>query len=148
MPNGTACATGWGAPPRAEARFLAGRYHGPAQCGALRRIAAQLITHNTGAGRRHTMKLQVSRLSPHQNGKVFGVLMAVVCLVFLVPVLLMVTSVAPPGNRGPMLIMFFFMPLVYLVFGYLMTVVGCALYNFMFKYVGGIEYEAKSEETA
>ncbi len=94
------------------------------------------------------MKQQISRLSPHQNGKVFGVLMAVVCLVFLVPVLLMVSFVAPPGNKGPMFIMFVFMPFVYLVFGYFMTAIGCGLYNFMFKYAGGIEYETQVEETA
>jgi hypothetical protein len=139
MPSGTACATGWGALLRAEALFFPDRYHGPAHRGT---------TYNIGAGRRHTMKQQISRLSPHQNGKVFGILLAVVCLVFLVPVMLMVTSMAPPGNKGPMLFMFIFMPVLYLVFGYLMTVVGCALYNFMFKYAGGIEYETKVEETA
>jgi hypothetical protein len=99
-------------------------------------------------GGAHIMKQQISRLSPHQNGKVFGILLAVVCLVFLIPVLLMVTSMAPPGNKGPMLFMFVFMPVLYLVFGYLMVVVGCTLYNFMFKHVGGIEYETKVEETA
>lgn len=31
------------------------------------------------------MKKQIKRMSPHQNGKVFGVLMAIASLVFVVP---------------------------------------------------------------
>lgn len=31
------------------------------------------------------VKTQITRLSPHQNGKVFGVLMAFVSLVFFLP---------------------------------------------------------------
>ena len=36
------------------------------------------------------MKQQVARFSPHQNGKVFAVLVAVTSLIFLVPFLLFV----------------------------------------------------------
>ena len=87
------------------------------------------------------MKQQVARFSPHQNGKVFAVLTAVSSLVFIVPMFLFFAAVAPPGQRPPMLMMLM-MPVFYLVAGYVMVAIGCAVYNFMFKYIGGIEFES------
>lgn len=90
------------------------------------------------------MKQQVSRLSPHQNAKVFAVLMAVSSLVFLIP-FLVIASAFGPAEKGPPALMFLLLPLLYLAFGYLMVVVGCWFYNFMFRFVGGIEFETRSE---
>lgn len=95
------------------------------------------------------MKQQISRLSPHQNGKVFGVLMGLGSLVVILPFMLVMMAFTPGGNAGsPQVLMFLLMPLFYVVFGYLSVAVGCLLYNVMFKHLGGIEYEAKGEETA
>lgn len=97
------------------------------------------------------MKVQISRLSPHQNAKVFAILMAFGSLLFIVPMALMTTFIAPGvdahGNPvdPPSIAFFMAFPFIYLVVGYLMTVVGCTLYNVMFKYLGGIEYEARDE---
>ena len=92
------------------------------------------------------MKQQIARLSPHQNGKVFGVLTAIGSLVFLVPFFLVFAATVPAGTTGaPSALMFLMAPLIYLVFGYLSVAVGCFLYNFMFKYLGGIEYESVRE---
>lgn len=44
--------------------------------------------------------------------------------------------------------MIIIMPVIYLVVGYLTVAAACAVYNFMFKYLGGIEFEAKSEDAA
>ncbi len=92
------------------------------------------------------MKTQIKRLSPHQNGKVIGVLMALSSMIFVIPMMLIFafapTPVGPDGQPTamPMYISLLF-PILYLVMGYLMTIIGCALYNFTFKYIGGIEYE-------
>lgn len=91
------------------------------------------------------MKQQISRLSPHQNAKVFGVLMAVGSLVFVLPLVLLASAFGPKENQAPV-IMFLILPVFYLVFGYLMVAVSCWLYNFMVRYVGGIEFEAKGTE--
>ena len=91
------------------------------------------------------MKQQVARFSPHQNGKVFAILMAIGSLVFLVPFVLL-ASLAAPKEAAPPLFMFLLFPVLYLVIGYIMTVVGCAMYNFMFKYIGGIEFEARQTD--
>lgn len=90
------------------------------------------------------MKQQVARFSPHQNGKVFAVLMAVTSLIFLVPFFLIFAASAPAQARPPML-MLLVMPLMYLVLGYVMVAIGCAIYNFMFKYIGGIEFESRAD---
>ncbi|HVB48261.1 MAG TPA: hypothetical protein VNF69_07710 [Burkholderiales bacterium] len=34
------------------------------------------------------------------------------------------------------------MPVIYLVLGYVMVAIGCLIYNFMFKYIGGIEFDS------
>jgi hypothetical protein len=91
------------------------------------------------------MKQQVARFSPHQNGKVFAILMAVGSLIFLVPFTL-VAFFAAPKEAGPPMFMFLVFPVLYLVFGYVMVAVSCALYNYMFKYVGGIEFEARATD--
>jgi hypothetical protein len=90
------------------------------------------------------MKQQVSRLSPHQNGKVIAALMTISSMVFLVPMMLIMSFVVPAGSRPPMF-MVIVMPVFYFVFGYIMVAVGCAAYNFLFQYVGGIEFESKSD---
>ena len=95
------------------------------------------------------MKIQVARFSPHQNAKVFAVLMAISTLIFAIP-MFFVFLYLPPGvdARGnpvtapPAWIALLF-PLMYLVMGYVMVAVGCWFYNFMVKYVGGIEYETR-----
>jgi hypothetical protein len=96
--------------------------------------------------RYHHMKQQVARFSPHQNGKVFAVLMAVSSLVMFVPFFLFFAVSAPAQARPPMF-MLLVMPLIYLVAGYVMVAIGCAIYNFMFKYIGGIEFESNTDNT-
>ena len=44
-------------------------------------------------------------------------------------------------QSGPSAFFFLLFPIFYLVMGYLMGAVGCLIYNFAFKYLGGIEYE-------
>jgi hypothetical protein len=93
------------------------------------------------------MKIQISRFSPHQNGKVFGVVAAIASLIFVVPMFLVFTF-APPmdpqGNpvQGPRMLLLF-APLIYLVMGYVMTVVMCALYNVLARFTGGVEFETQ-----
>lgn len=92
------------------------------------------------------MKRQIKRMSPHQNGKVFGVLMALSSLVFVIPMVLAFSLMPTPVDQqgqpaGPPVFIFILFPVLYLVMGYIMVAVGCALYNFTFKYIGGIEYE-------
>ena len=90
------------------------------------------------------MKHQIERFSPHQNAKVFAVLMALSSLVLLVPFFGFTYISAPPQARPPLWFVVF-MPVLYLVFGYVMVVVGCWFYNIMFRYIGGIEFTTRSD---
>lgn len=91
------------------------------------------------------MKKQIARFSPHQNGKVFAVLMALSSLLFVVPFML-IASLAGPKGMGPPTFMFVVFPLLYLVFGYITVAIGCFVYNHMYKYVGGIEFESRDTD--
>ena len=96
------------------------------------------------------MKTQISRLSPHQNGKVFAVLMTISSLFMFVPMAAMMYFVAPQvdQNGNPVqlpILTLAVMPLFYLVFGYILVVIGCTIYNFIYGFVGGIEFELEEQ---
>ena len=89
------------------------------------------------------MKQQIARLSPHQNGKVFAVMMAVTSLIFLIPFVLLFSTFAPATSGAPPMLAILIVPVVYLIFGYISVAIGCALYNLLYNFVGGIEFESK-----
>ncbi|WNC71657.1 hypothetical protein RGQ13_16245 [Thalassotalea psychrophila] len=99
------------------------------------------------------MKKQIKKLSPHQNGKVFGILMAVATLPMFIPMFLMMMAVSPSmdatGNQiafpSSMMIIF---PFFYLIFGYISVAIMCLVYNFIQKFIGGFEYETSEQQTA
>lgn len=93
------------------------------------------------------MKQQIERLSPHQNGKVFAVLMAVGSLVFFVPFFFIAFASAPEAARPPVWI-FVVLPFFYLVIGYVMVAISCWLYNRLFPFIGGIEYTSRTDASA
>ena len=89
------------------------------------------------------MKAQIKRFTPHQNGKVFGILMALGSLVFIVPMGLFFSTIGPQSPGAPPPYVFLLFPIMYLIFGYLSIAVGCLLYNVMYRYIGGLEYESE-----
>jgi len=92
------------------------------------------------------MKQQVARLSPHQNGKVFAVLMAASALVILLPLMLIAYGFAPNSASAPPLYALILLPLFYLVVGYITVAIGCLLYNWLYPFIGGIEFEARAPD--
>jgi hypothetical protein len=90
---------------------------------------------------------QISRFSLHQNAKVFAVLMLVGSLFFTLPFALLVAYVAPAGEHPPLLF-FLITPFAYLIFGYVAMIIACAIYNFLFRYIGGLEFEARTRDEA
>jgi hypothetical protein len=89
-----------------------------------------------------TMKVQIEKFSVHQNAKVFAVLMALSSLVMVIPFMLIV-SMGTPEGAFPLFMLFVF-PLMYLVLGYVMIAIGCWLYNWIAKRMGGLEFESRS----
>lgn len=99
------------------------------------------------------MKKQIKRLSPLQNGKVAGVLMAVTTLpmflFMMVPMVFMMPKVDQAGNpinSGFPFGMFLLMPIFYLVFTFLFVSFGCWIYNLLYKLLDGFEFEFKQGE--
>lgn len=98
------------------------------------------------------MKIQIERFSPHQTAKIVAVFLAVGSLVAMIPMLLFMWSVGSPDpamrGHGPgigmgvgMLIL---MPVMYLIFGYIMTAIAALIYNFLARYLGGIEFRTRA----
>jgi len=98
------------------------------------------------------MKQQIKRFSPHQNGKVIAVLMTIGAALMFIPMVIVTYLVMPqvdqPGNpvRLPVF-MFAILPVFYLVFGYIIVATGCAIYNFVYRLIGGIEFEIEENST-
>lgn len=92
------------------------------------------------------MKVQIRRLSPHQNGKVAAVLMVVVSLPLFVLMALVMWLGGPQvgqhgGAPGFPVFMFLVLPFFYLIFAYLAVAIVCAIYNFFFGLIGGFEFD-------
>jgi len=86
------------------------------------------------------MKQQVARFSPHQNGKVMAVMMAVTSLIFFLPFALIGSMFGYGPMRGSIW-MILAVPIFYLVFTYISIAIACALYNVLVPFIGGLEFE-------
>jgi CBS domain containing-hemolysin-like protein len=100
---------------------------------------------NVEGGGTHRMKTRIQRFSPHQNAKVFAVLMAVVSFILLVPLMLFFSTIAP-DKYSFSIVSVLVVPIVYLVFSYISVVIWCWLYNLLAKFTGGIEFDQQSAE--
>ncbi len=76
--------------------------------------------------------------------------MAVISLLVMAPISAVMFYFMPTvdqyGNPIHFPKFFLLFPIFYLLIGYVGTVIGTALYNFLFKYIGGFEYEVKDQE--
>ncbi|MFH1776920.1 MAG: DUF3566 domain-containing protein [Candidatus Omnitrophota bacterium] len=51
-----------------------------------------------------------------------------------------------PENRGPRVIFLLFIPILYIILGFIGGVIGAFVYNLCAKWVGGIELEFEEEK--
>jgi len=111
-------------------------------------------TNLRGANNTKKMKSQISRLSPHQNGEVFGIMLAATALIVGVPLFTSTFFMGPSVDEqskpltSPLFLLFvpFIFAIMYSIFGYLTVWIGSAVYNLLFKYIGGFEFEQKDKE--
>ena len=90
------------------------------------------------------MKKQITSISPFQTAKVIALLYLLVSLPI---VLLMGVALSfAPGSKAPSMIVLVLMPVLYMVFGFIFTVIGAWLYNLVAKFVGGIEFTTSESE--
>ncbi len=88
------------------------------------------------------MPKRIVRVSPMQAGKVLAIFYAILSLPFA---LIMSVSSALKGKGGFPLIVAVIFPLLYLVFGFLLTAFSAWLYNHVAKWTGGIEFETAEQ---
>lgn len=96
---------------------------------------------------------QIKRFSPHQTAKVVAVLMAIGSLPMFIPMILISMFTMPlmdaQGSSSDFFgLSFFFLifPIFYLIIGYISIWIGCWLYNIMYRFVGGFEFELADVE--
>lgn len=99
------------------------------------------------------MRVQIRRLSPHQNGKVAALLMVVVSLPLFVLMALAMWLGGPQLDQhgGPVafpIFMFVVLPFFYLIFIYVAVAVVCAIYNSFFSFIGGFEFDLSEQENS
>jgi hypothetical protein len=82
---------------------------------------------------------QIRRFGIGQTAKVVGVLYALMGLVLL-PIFLVVAALSP-NEAGFGAGFTLALPILYGVFGFIFTAIGCAVYNLVAGWVGGIEVE-------
>ena len=89
------------------------------------------------------MKKQIIHISPVQTAKVLALLYFMLSIPF---VALMGLSIwGMPSEQRPPVFFLVFLPLFYLVFGFITTAIGAWGYNFVAKRIGGIEYISREE---
>jgi hypothetical protein len=90
--------------------------------------------------------LRVQRFGVAQTAKVIGVMYAALGLLFM-PIFLIAAAVAPDGF-GLGLGVSLLIPIMYGVIGYVMTAIGCWIYNMLSKYTGGIAVDLEGTPSA
>ena len=84
------------------------------------------------------MVKKIKRINPLQFGKVSAVLYGFLSIIF-VP--LMIIPAIITKQPGPGIIVILVMPVIYTAVGFIMAVIGAAVYNLCATWVGGIEVE-------
>jgi hypothetical protein len=82
---------------------------------------------------------QIRRFGIGQTAKVIGVLYTLIGLILL-PIFLVVAMISPNGTQfgtGFALAL----PIIYGIMGFIVTAIGCAVYNLVAGWVGGVEVE-------
>lgn len=91
------------------------------------------------------MRQQIARFAVHQTSKIVAAVYFAIGLV-LIPIFVLADRASPEG--GSMMWVGLMMPLIYAGFGYILTAIALAVYNWMAGRIGGIEFELKTVDPA
>jgi len=94
------------------------------------------------------MKMKkIKKFGVYQTAKVSGIMCFLVPAVFMIPIGLFILIIggddilAGTFSNGLALI---FLPFVYGIVGFIVTTIGCLIYNRTTKWIGGIEFEVET----
>jgi uncharacterized membrane protein YvlD (DUF360 family) len=85
------------------------------------------------------LKKRIVRVSPLQAGKVLALLYGIISIPFVA--IMAAVSLIGQNQSGPPLLVMLAFPVIYVVFGFIFTVIGAWLYNVVANWTGGIEFE-------
>lgn len=89
------------------------------------------------------MRKQITNISPLQTAKILAV------LYFAISMPLLLLMLAMPGSKPPYVSGFMLaLPFFYALLGFLFTLFGAWVYNFVAKHLGGIEFTTQNMEEA
>lgn len=91
------------------------------------------------------MKIEIRHLPPHQNAKVVAVILTLSTLLFALPFMLLMGPMGPHGAAVPWG-MVLAIPVIYLVLGYVMTLVACVAYNVIVQFTGGLTFSTDAAD--
>ena len=89
------------------------------------------------------MKIRIKKFAPLQTGKMLAAFYGLISLI-VAPVLILVAIFAPGGNAIPLVLAIVF-PLLYIIFGFIVGVIGAFLYNLVSRWIGGVEMVFEEE---
>ena len=90
---------------------------------------------------------RIKRFGVYQTAKVFAIIYFLIAIVFMVPFGLMMSMMG--GDKFPGVpfgggLFFILMPFLYGIMGFIMTAIGCLIYNLISRWTGGIELEVET----
>ena len=88
------------------------------------------------------MKKEIRRFSLHQTAKVFAFVYFILAAIIMIPLGILTLFTDDHASA----LMMFLAPFLYLILGYLGWLLMGAVYNFVAKYFGGIEFETIDRE--
>lgn len=90
------------------------------------------------------MKKQIINIAPFQTAKIFAVIYFLMSLPLIAMMAIMFSF--SPSPAKPAMGMLIILPVAYMVFGFIFTVIGAWIYNLAASWVGGIEYTSTAVE--
>lgn len=93
-------------------------------------------------------KKRIKRFGVFQTAKIAGIMYFILIAICILPFTL-ISSPFPTIGMYPMPMFpkafFLWLPFIYGIFGFITTAIGCAFYNMVAKFFGGIEVEIDTE---
>lgn len=89
----------------------------------------------------------IKKFSPHKTALTLACVMALSSLILIFPMSMMFMALPMMGPNGSTVSpsmpfsMLIIMPVIYLIIGYIMTLIGALIYNVVAKFTGGIQFE-------
>jgi len=92
---------------------------------------------------------RIKRFGVYQTAKVIAIIYFLIALVFMIPFGLISSILGGanfPGTPFGGGLFFILMPFIYGIMGFIMTAIGCLVYNLIATWTGGIELEVEITE--